>query len=271
MVKVCVASILIGDLPYKTAAKSNHTEYCARHGYNYFCLEQPISAHHPMWQKPELLRRLLNDEFDWVFWMDGDSFFMDLEKDLLSLTLRADLYVSGDSNDLANTGHMLFRNTTWSRLFIDEWLRFRRPLRAETLAQFAPITTHFVTGEDGTYFNDQPPIAILLAGGNALAEEQWFDLFNSVNLYPGNLQRYHQAAEYAPTKSDNMLRAHTLLSPNILPHVVLLLQNEMNSYPDTYEKGDFILHLVTDKNNFERFLRADVDRKFAGFFEQGPK
>jgi hypothetical protein len=259
---ICVVSILIGDLPYAVAAKQNHETYCARHGYTYWCLTQsPTYARddrvHPVWLKPDVVEQKLEEGFDYVFWMDGDSFFMNHEIGLLSLCAAApapDLTASGDENDLVNTGHLLFKNTEWTRSFIRQWRSFRRALMPHTLAQFRRVTTHLLYNGADIALNDQPPVNILLAGGHADDMGGWFRAFCHVNLYEGNSARVHSSADYAPTVPQNLARAHSLLDPEIAPHVAILLQSAMNSYPTTYRAGDFILHFVSHKDSFAEIL-----------------
>ena len=37
-------------------------------------------------------------------------------------------------------------------------------------------------------------------------------------------------------------------------HVKIVKQSEMNSYPDTFIKGDFIVHFTSNKNNISIIL-----------------
>ena len=118
-IKICVVTILIGDLSYKERAKINHQKYCDKHGYTYVCLEEPINDFHPMWMKPDFILSEFNNNHDYVFWMDGDSFFINMDISLKKFTdLNKDLVATGDENDVINTGHLFFKNSGWSLLFI---------------------------------------------------------------------------------------------------------------------------------------------------------
>src|SRR5436190_7044920 len=128
MKPICVCTILIGDLPYKDAAKKNHREYCAHHSYAYICLERALNDYHPMWMKPDLILQVFSKKYEYVFFTDGDSFFINMDRALEDFICDKDLIASGDENDLINTGHLFFKNTAWSKSFIKHWIKFRRPL-----------------------------------------------------------------------------------------------------------------------------------------------
>ena len=265
---ICIVTIMIGDLSYKNKAKENHKKYCDKYGYSYVCIEDKINDFHPMWMKPDLILRELNKGYDYVFWMDADSFFinMDISFDLF-LKNKHDLITAGDENDIVNTGHLLFKNTEWSIKFIEKWLGFRKPLNQSVFEKFKNITTHFYIKEDCVFFNDQPPINLLLGGADEKYQEDWFDTFNKVNLYHGNKYRKH-GIEYSPTNKENLERCNSLISDSMKEHVCILEQSSMNSYPYTYKKGDFIIHFVTDKLNFNQILeQLNTDNLDDNFYE----
>jgi len=268
MVKICVITIMIGNLSYKDKAKENHKKYCDKHGYAYVCIEHCINEFHPMWMKPDVILSELNKEvyetdglfmtspkssaYDYVFWMDGDSFFvnMDIKIELLTSS-DANFIASGDENDIVNTGHLLFKNSKWSVEFIQKWIRFRQPLTFINLTKFKQVTTHFTD----QYLADQPPINLILGGADENKQDDWFDIFNTVNLYSGNTHKKY-GKDYSPTCDENLERTNSLICKDMKSCVKILNQNRMNSYPATYKKDDFILHFVTDKWRFDQILQS---------------
>ena len=252
---ICVVTALVGDLPYKRDAINNHKKYCIMHGYTYVCSEEPDPKCHPMWSKPELVLAQFERGFDFVFWLDGDSFFTNMEKRLeVFAEYEKDIVVAGDKNDIANTGHIFFRNSGWSRAFLAKWLLFRQPLPIGIYSKFREITTHFIFRVDGPYFNDQPPFNMLLAGADPTRQGEWYNFFNEVNLYSGNSRAKHMSELYAPICAANLERANSLVDEAIRPNVEVVVQSEMNSYPWTFKEGDFILHCVGDKGAYRDIM-----------------
>lgn len=246
--KICVVTVLIGDLGYKKIAKKNHQEYCDKHGYTYVCLEEKINDFHPMWMKPDLVLSQLKNGYDYVFWMDGDSFFANMNIKLEKFMCdNSDLIATGDLNDVVNAGHLLFKNSNWTLNFIEEWNKFRQPFLMDVYLKFSEVTTHFTTYNNNMYFADQPPVNLILGGATSDKMEEWFDIFNSINLYEGNKYKKY-TSDYSPINDDNLERTVSLICDKHRNHVKIVKQSEMNSYPDTVKKGDFIVHFVGTKN-----------------------
>lgn len=65
----------------KFASDINHRAYCERHGYTYVHCGWPTRADNPYFNKIEYLRHYAPN-FDWIFWIDDDAFFMDLDAGL---------------------------------------------------------------------------------------------------------------------------------------------------------------------------------------------
>jgi hypothetical protein len=261
--KICIVTILIGDLSYKEDARKNHEVYCKKHNYDYLCITEPLNDYHPMWMKPDVILLGLQRGYDYVFWMDGDSFFMNMDISLMKFVdLDMDLVATGDHNDIVNTGHLLFRNSDWSHKFMEEWKAFRKPLTPEIYEQFKQITTHFIYNSNSIYFNDQPPFNMLLAGASASKPNYWFEYFNAINLYENNSYRLFDI-NYAPICKKNLERANGLIHQKFREYVKIVNQREMNSYSSNYRKGDFILHLVEDKNyaSFSSSLSSSSESK----------
>lgn len=252
---ICVATLLIGDLSYKKIAKENHQKYCDKYGYTYVCVEEKLNNFHPMWMKPDLILKCFNDGYDYVLWMDGDSFFINMDIKLEKFIEKdVDFVATGDCNDIVNTGHMFLKNSDWSRKFIADWIGFRKPLPENALFLFEQVTTHFTIVGNQKLFNDQPPVNLLLGGACTEEVNKWFSIFNIVNFYSGNMYKKH-GTEYSPVISENIPRTQSLIEESMRSHVCIVPQCEMNSYPSTFKKGDFILHYVEgNKQNIQTLI-----------------
>ena len=80
--------------------------------------------------KLDLMKKQLQKGYDYVFWMDGDSFFTNMNITIEQFTLGGEDFIgTGDNNDIINTCHLLLKNSEWSFKFLDEWIAFRIPLK----------------------------------------------------------------------------------------------------------------------------------------------
>lgn len=264
MPRICVVTLLIGDLSYKETAKNNHQTYCDLHDYTYVCVEEKLNDFHPMWMKPDLLLHYLEKGYDHVLWMDGDSFFINMNTKLEKFTDKeVDFIGTGDMNDIVNTGHVLLRNSEWSKQFLRNWIAFRQPLDDDTLFLFKQVTTHFTHYEGKTYFNDQPPVNLILGGADPTVMNGWFAVFNKVNFYEGNGFRENNS-DCSPICEENLERTHSLISENVRDHVCIVTQSEMNAYPSTYKEGDFIVHFAEgNKGSIPTLVPSMVTHKMS--------
>ncbi|CAJ1332728.1 unnamed protein product, partial [Effrenium voratum] len=108
------------------AARKNFEAYCNRHGYRLFFVDQAPAggAGRPAtWAKVLGIQQAFRAPgVEAVFTMDGDSLFMNFEKDLESLLPKGgkQLTISGDMNCFLNAGHMMFKKSEWMARFLDE-------------------------------------------------------------------------------------------------------------------------------------------------------
>jgi len=79
----------------------------------------------PHWNKiPVIQKHLARADVDFVFWMDADSIFMNMDTPLDDFIVPGkDLVFSCDTNCwvFLNNGHMMIRNTPWSKSTLEEW------------------------------------------------------------------------------------------------------------------------------------------------------
>lgn len=103
----------------------NHLGYCRRHGYTYIDASWPGEHARPHFRKIEVLQLYLH-LFDWVFWIDDDAFFTNLEiplDDFLPDSSQVHFVVCRSPSNLTrftrfNSGAFLLRNSALSHEFL---------------------------------------------------------------------------------------------------------------------------------------------------------
>ena len=121
--RVAIVSLCDYD-PMQTKLASlsvhNKVDYTKRHGYELFVETKSLDGSRPhAWSKIKAVSKYLETgRFDWVMWMDCDSFFMNVNLRLEHVLDSAyDLIISEDGAML-NSGVFFIRNTAWSRAFL---------------------------------------------------------------------------------------------------------------------------------------------------------
>jgi len=121
--RVAIVSLCDYD-PIQTKLASlsihNKVEYTKRHGYELFVETKSLDNTRPhAWSKIRAMSKYLETgRFDWVMWMDCDSFFMNVNLRLEHVLDNAyDLIISEDGAML-NSGVFFIRDTAWSRDFL---------------------------------------------------------------------------------------------------------------------------------------------------------
>eukprot|EP00928_Gymnodinium_smaydae_P013350 TRINITY_DN14874_c1_g2_i4.p1 TRINITY_DN14874_c1_g2~~TRINITY_DN14874_c1_g2_i4.p1 ORF type:complete len:361 (+),score=37.11 TRINITY_DN14874_c1_g2_i4:46-1128(+) len=127
--------------PYFTqiceVAHRNFHEYSEHHGYRLFFHDKPFpscvgcAGRSPAWHKIRALQDAMQqDGVNFVFWMDSDSLFMNLDKNLTDV-LPSDgkeMAIVGDHNAFLNSGHLVLRNSEWSKSLLEEaWSTYPPP------------------------------------------------------------------------------------------------------------------------------------------------
>jgi len=101
-----------------------NADYALRHGYGFHVFSTPSSQRHPAWGKVEIARELLTRR-EWLFVIDADAIFLQLDKSLLPFTqVEGDLLICQNGPNGGrplNTGAMLMRNTPAMRQLLDVW------------------------------------------------------------------------------------------------------------------------------------------------------
>lgn len=203
-------------------SRSNKRAYAERHSYTLFHFEEPFVAQaHPWMNKLLAIQETLPD-FDWIFWVDCDLFFMSpgrtvdaLIRSALALNPDAALLLAEDGMML-NSGSFLLRNSDWGRRFLANTMDL---LSAPTPYSFQHMPWH-----------EQAPLMYLALVPSVLSGLA--DMGAQGSLQGGGVE----------------------LSSGYDPHVVLLQQRSMNSYPpelvaktghalahQAWEEGDLVI------------------------------
>ncbi len=215
----------------------NHAAYAEKHSYKFLFLDDTklrsvgSLAQNPQidltWIKVQAIQSALKNH-DFVFWIDADSIFLDMNRSLSDLIDEPrDLVFTGDRNDVCNAGHLLLRNTSFSAELMRNWATLRS-------ISFPPLNTSH-QGKTG-YVGDQVALNYLLAGGIASPTavlETSEKLFNRMNGWKGNRDREIKSFRrtHAPVSESNLPRTAALLGPSIKHHVRIVPQPRINAYP----------------------------------------
>ena len=114
---------------YRNITMYNHKQYANAHGYDYRVLTSPFkngittNLSDVRWHKSFMVKFLLAT-YNWVFWTDCDSLFMNFSMPLPIPKTNAPnsphFIFCGDHNNAINTGQFLIDNSTWSRSLLDQ-------------------------------------------------------------------------------------------------------------------------------------------------------
>ncbi len=218
---------------YVAAAERNHRNYCAVHGYAYQFQDEfgysddwtdESTFVNFSWLKVALtLQSLKMKKWDYIFWIDSDSIFWNLNKSLDDLIEKGkDLVFTGDSWDVFNTGHFLVKNSQWSLIFFEKWLNLRQILLPNLETSHKGPTGRLV---------DQPGANILLASTFELSGSL-NEVFNRINGYSGNSSRTHRLFHltHAPTSKLRIRNTMRLINPSHRGHIGIVPQDRLNGY-----------------------------------------
>jgi len=130
--------------PLAEVSLPNKAAYCARHGYDFIERTDGFDARRPLsWSKIKFVREVLPG-YDWVFWSDVDSLVMEPAVRLEEFAdEEADLVLCHEDFGVGvynvNCGQMLFKNSDWSRRFLDDVWRQTRFIHDRLWEQRAVI------------------------------------------------------------------------------------------------------------------------------------
>lgn len=200
-------------------SRTSKSAYAERHGYKLFHFEEPfVTQAHPWMNKLIAIQQTLRD-FDWIFWVDCDLFFMNPQRTVDALIRsallqneEASLLIAEDGMML-NSGSFLLRNSPWGAEFLARTVDL---LSAPMPYSFQHMPWH-----------EQAPLMYL-------------------SLLPSVLEDLGE-----PGRPASVTRA---LSAGYDPRVALLPQRALNSYPpelvqktghalahQAWEEGDLVI------------------------------
>ncbi|KAJ7520860.1 hypothetical protein O6H91_19G026400 [Diphasiastrum complanatum] len=167
----------------------NKIDYCRLHGidifYNVAHLDLEMAGY---WAKLPLIREMLlaHPEIEWLWWMDSDALFTDMEFELpierygqhnLILHGWDELVYGKRSWTGLNTGSFLIRNCQWSLDLLDSWAPMgpKGPVRLEA----GKLLTQALSGRPSFEADDQSALVHLLVTQRA----KWGDKVYLENSY----------------------------------------------------------------------------------------
>lgn len=123
--KIAVCTLALGE-EYKTITaygRMTKVYYCNRHGYDFRDDEDAHDKTRPYaWSKVKLIQKCLNQNYEYVVWIDADTHIMNPDITLESLIDRLsggkDILLASDW-DKINSGVMFIKNTEWSKKFFE--------------------------------------------------------------------------------------------------------------------------------------------------------
>lgn len=114
------------------SAPVNHARYCERHGYDYLFDATPYPLKTPFDQKLTcVLKSLKRFSSEWLFWIDDDAYFMQMDRPLdqfvevpddVFMVICASPVTAGDGWSAINSGLFFLRNCEASADFIQSAL-----------------------------------------------------------------------------------------------------------------------------------------------------
>jgi hypothetical protein len=130
--KIMVATLVFGDVPYWRFSREINADYCSVHGYEFRVIpDGEIRDRSRVWLKVSGVRALLN-EADVLLFMDADAYFVERTQPietLLELMGSATVMLGTDRRDKsfawsdrnANTGVFVIRRSELGFRILDEW------------------------------------------------------------------------------------------------------------------------------------------------------
>lgn len=231
--KILIVSGYLGSREnYINLVEENHRLYSRLHSYDYLFVDEfkffdkltDFEVDFSWFKVAKCIELLKLDKWEYIFWIDADSIFWNMNRNFDDLfLLERDFVFTGDSWDVFNGGHFLVRSSNWSIRFLQDWLSMREII--------APNLRTSHKGKQGRLM-DQPAMNILLYEGSARVRDLESS-FNSINGYSGNPRRLHKFFQFthAPTSKVRLRKTNSLISKNLRHNVRVVEQYRLNAYP----------------------------------------
>lgn len=215
-----ITSSLIGNMRFyfnlnmdktKEIIGDNHENYATLKGYKYIQYGKNFYNKDAKWEKIYILQNLLKTNAKYIFWIDGDTGFINCNKDVMDIISKypnKDIIISGDHNFVINSGVFVIKNTEWTKKFIDDLIYIKE--NEEIMNSIKKVTT----------LHDQAGMIPLVMG------------FDPYLNNPNEIKYYFKKGE---GNSKNIK-----LPMRMEKHIEIIDRREWNSY---YGESDaFILH-----------------------------
>ena len=244
------------------AALLNHRSYADANGYNYIFDDHyyppvDVLCKSPMYigcnMKPFVIRRFFDsnpiDPDQFLLWVDTDSYFCSFSP-LPFLSTVNDITFTGDFSDIANTGHLLLRNTLTSRRLIDSWIRSMSIRFDPDTAPFPLTPQHYALGDQSLFS------AILGAGLSASCPDDLVSGFKQTNGFWRDMSaQCHFSRKIAPMSRRSCFNAAQMVHPTLSTSITILPQRALNSYlygpfAGHFRNGDLLVHLVSGSKQY---------------------
>lgn len=253
-----------GDLPdHVLAAIANHRSYASSNDYEYIFdthnyIPPDTSYSNSMYigcnAKPRILLHHIEecpaDHTHLFMWIDSDSYFCNLKPLDLLLDKVNDFTFTGDLSDIINSGHLIFRNTVYSRHFLRSWIHASRITFDPSISPFPLTPNNYALG-------DQSIVSCLLGSGlDHLSASSLLAGFRNVNGFClPEKSRLRYIRKYSPLDNRRCRHSYELLHKSLLEHVTILPQRALNSYLygplcGHYRPGDTLIHLVSGSKHY---------------------
>ncbi len=120
-----IATVATPDIQdYAKYSIALNADYALRHGYGFHVFNAPNKERYPSWGKVECAKLFL-PFCDWLFVIDADAVFVNVEKKLQDFTaIDGELLVCENGPNggrLLNSGAMFFKSTLGVNRFLGEW------------------------------------------------------------------------------------------------------------------------------------------------------
>ncbi|CAO2147050.1 unnamed protein product [Urochloa humidicola] len=170
----------------------NKLDYCRLHGikllYNRDFLQPAMMSY---WSKIPIMRAamLAHPDAEWVWWVDSDAVFTDMDFSLPLTTryARKNFVAYGVPKDIKrkswlgiNTGVFLLRNCQWSLDLLHEWARMGPAYPEEHARWSRTVQSALADKENNPWFDDQSALVYLLLfdwerlGDKAFIETEYY-------------------------------------------------------------------------------------------------
>jgi len=98
-------------------------KYAEKHSYDVKLHNETSSVRPPSWNKILVIKKLFQEGYDFVFWVDADALFVRFDEDIADeIEEDKDFYLVKlkKNKELPNLGVYLIRNSSWSNEILDK-------------------------------------------------------------------------------------------------------------------------------------------------------